>query len=169
MEEEFDYTADMQIDETALDVEWLEQPNLAMKYGKIYAKARKELTLAEENIKVIRAELIAKANDDPDTCLGAGVKPTGPNIEAYYRNHRKHKAAKDAWVEAQYNCNMAEIAKNEIGFTRKAALEALVTLHGQQYFAGPVFPRNLTKERQEREENKKQSNSSVKSRFTRQK
>lgn len=166
MEEELDYTEDMRIDEDALDVEWLNQASLSMKYGKMYAKARKELTLAEENIKVVRAELIAKANDDPDTCLGDGVKPTGPNIEAYYRNHRKHKAAKDAWVEAQYNCNMAEIAKNEISFTRKAALEALVQLHGQQYFAGPSIPRNLHEERVAKE---KKVNSGISSRLQGQK
>jgi hypothetical protein len=31
---------------------------------------------------------------------------------------------------------------------RKDALENMVRLHGQQYFAGPRIPRNLTEERQ---------------------
>jgi hypothetical protein len=50
---------------------------------------------------------------------------------------------------------MAEVAKNEFSFTRKAALENLVQLHGQNYFAGPKVPRNLSKERDEKEERQK--------------
>jgi hypothetical protein len=42
--------------------------------------------------------------------------------------------------------NLVDIAKNEISFTRKAALENLVQLHGQQYFAGPKMPRDLKEE-----------------------
>jgi hypothetical protein len=141
------YEDDIRIDDSALDVEWCEQANLSMRYGKHYAECRKALTLSEEKIKIVRAELIKLANQDPDRYLGSGVKPTAPNIEAFYRNHVRHKAAKDEWVEAQYELNMAEVAKNEISFTRKAALEALVTLHGQNYFAGPKMPRNLTEER----------------------
>jgi hypothetical protein len=34
-------------------------------------------------------------------------------------------------------------------------LENLVQLHGQNYFAGPKVPRNLSKERDEKEERQK--------------
>jgi len=146
-----DYEKDMKIDETALDVEWFEQAPLALRYGKYWARARRNLTIAEEKIKVVRAELIKLANLNPDKYLGKDVKPTGPNVEAFYRNHSRHKAAKDEWIEAQYNLNMIEVAKNEISFTRKAALENLVKLHGQGYFAGPKMPRNLTEEMQKRD------------------
>lgn len=146
-----DYIKDSQIDVDALDIEWADQAELAMRYGKHWAVCQQKLTEAEENIKIIRAELIKQANENPDKFLGEGVKPTGPNIEAYYRNHKKHKEAKTMWIEAQYTLNMATIAKNEISFTRKAALEALVTLHGQQYFAGPSVPRNLSEEYKKRE------------------
>lgn len=146
-----DYIKDSQIDVDALDVEWADQAELAMRYGKHWATCQQKLTEAEENIKIIRAELIKQANENPDKFLGEGVKPTAPNIESYYRNHKKHKEAKTAWIEAQYTLNMATIAKNEISFTRKAALEALVTLHGQQYFAGPSAPRNLSEEYKKRE------------------
>ena len=101
---------------------------------------------AEENVKVIRAELIAKVSTNPEKCLGDGVKATVATTEAYYRNHKEHKQAKQEWIDAQYECNMAEVAKWEIGNSRKAALENLVKLHGQNYFAGPSVPRNLTKE-----------------------
>ena len=149
------YTEDMRIDETALDVECLEQTGLAMKYAKIYATAKKAVTEAEEEIKVIRSELVRNANYDPDKCLGDGVKPTGPNVEAYYRTHAEHKDAKQELIDLQYELDMAEVAKNEICFTRKAQLENLITLHGQQYFAGPKMPRDLSFEAQKRHKEKK--------------
>lgn len=142
------YEEDIRIDETALDVEWLEQASLAMRYGKHWARCKMALTLAEEKIKVVRAELIKLANEDPDKYLGEGTKATAPNIEAFYRMHKRHKEAKQEWIDAQFELNIAEIAKNEISFTRKAALENLVVLHGQQYFAGPRIPRDLSEQRE---------------------
>jgi len=140
------YQEDIRIDETALDVEWLEQASLAMKYGKYYALARRRFIEAEEKVKVVRAELIAEANANPVKCCKKD-KPNAADIEAYYRNAKRHKDAKEEWVTAQYELDMAEIAKNEIGFTRKSALENLVRLHGQQYFAGPKVPRDIEWER----------------------
>ena len=140
------YEEEMIIDETALDVEWVEQARLSLKYGRHWAECKNELTLAEENIKLVRSELIKEANEDPEGCLGEGIKPTAPVVEAYYRNHKRHKAAKQEWVEAMFEANVAEIAYKEVSWTRKAALENLVKLHGQQYFAGPSVPRNLSEE-----------------------
>jgi hypothetical protein len=145
---DLDYTSDIIIDETALDVEWLEQANLAVRYGRHWAICRKRLTEAEEKVKVIRAELIAEANADPVKCCNK-EKPNAADIEAYYRISKRHKLAKEEWVKAQYNLDMAEVAKNEISYTRKVALENLVRLHAQQYFAGPKIPRDLTRERRE--------------------
>lgn len=148
------YENDIRIDETALDIEWLEQASLAMKYGKHYAICRKKLAEAEERVKVVRAMLIAEANEDPQECCNKD-KPNAADIEAYYRKHKKHKLAKEQWMEAQFELDMAEIAKNEISFTRKAALENLVRLHGQQYFAGPQIPRELSYEVQQKAKQKK--------------
>lgn len=139
------YEKDLQIDADALDLEWLGQATLAMKYVKHYAACRKRLTVAEENIKVVRAELIRRANSNPlKYCLKD--KPNAADIEAYYRNHVKHKEVKEEWIEAQYEFTMAEGAKNEFSFTRKASLEAMVTLHGQNYFAGPSMPLAINRE-----------------------
>lgn len=142
---------DMHIDESTLDIELLDQGTLALKYGRYWAQCKERLTRAEENIKVIRSELIRLANDDPNKHLGLDVKPTGPNIEAFYRNHPEHKQAKEEWIEAQYELDMAEVAKNEISFTRKAMLDGLVRLHGQGYIAGPITPHNLSELRKEKQ------------------
>ena len=148
---DINYERDIHIDESALDVEWADQAELALKYGRHYAECRRTITEAEEKIKVVRAELIAEANSDPEGTTNK-EKPNAADIEAYYRNHKRHKAAKESWVQAQYECNMAEVAKNEFSFTRKAALEALVNLYVAGYFAGPKMPRNLVEERKIKQE-----------------
>lgn len=148
------YEKDMRIDASALDVEWLDQAPLAMKYGRNFAEYKRDLTNAQERIKVVRSELIKEANEDPVGCCDK-EKPNSNDIEAYYRNHNRHKEIKKEIVELQYELDMAEIAKNEISFTRKIALENLVRLHGQQYFAGPSVPRDLSKEWEQREKQKR--------------
>lgn len=153
-----DYEKEMEIDCEALEIEWLDQTALAFKYGKHWADCQKKLELAQENIKLIRSDLIKEANEEPNKHLGEGIKATGVIVEAYYRNHQRHKDAKTKIIALQFEANVADIAKSEISFTRKAALEHLVTLHGQQYFAGPSIPRDIT---WEREEKKKKANEGI--------
>ena len=153
-----DYENDIKIDENALDVEWLDQASLAMKYGRHWAECQQKFQRTEEKIKLVRSELIAEVNSNPEKTLGEGIKPTGPNIESFYRNHIDHIKAKEDWVEAQYQLNVADIAKWEISHTRKIALENLVKLHGQNYFAGPSVPRDLGYEAQQKHAQKKSDN-----------
>lgn len=160
------YEEDVAIDESSLDLEWLNQPSLMMKYGQHRASLQRDLDLAEENIKVIRSELIKKANTNPDKYLGVGVKPTAPVVEAFFRNNSRHKEAKQAYIDLQYEVNMAWIATNSID-ARKVALENLVKLHGQQYFAGPRVPNDITRSR--KKVNQAESNRGVAQKMRRQK
>ena len=160
-----DYESDMTIDDSSLDVECLEQGNLALKYGRIYAEAKRDVEYAEEKLKIIRSELIREANEDPEGCCGK-EKPNAGDIEAYYRNHEDHKAAKKELIDLTFELTMTEHAKNEVCFTRKAMLEALITLHGQQYFAGPKMPRDLSFEAQKRHKQKK-TNTGIAGKMTR--
>lgn len=150
-----DFEKDIVIDSDALDVEWLNQPALAMQYGKWYAECFRTLQEAEEHIKLVRSQLVKRANDDPAGVLGKDVKPTVVNVESYYRQHEDHIDAKKEIVEAQYQLNIAMAAKNEIGHSRKTALENLVKLHGHNYFAGPTMPRDLSYENEQAQEQKR--------------
>lgn len=156
-----DYLKDIRIDETALDVEWLEQAELAIKWGKYYSQCKEEFTRAEENVKVIYSELLLAINKNPEKYLGKGIKPTDAKVDAAIRIHPKHKAAKEEWIDAMKKLNDAEIIKSEISFTRKAALENLVQLHGQNYFAGPSVPRNLKSERESRKQQTEEHNKRI--------
>lgn len=156
-----DYGKDIKIDDTALDVEWLNQPALAIKWGVYWANCTMKVQQAEENVKLVRSELIEKVTGDPEKYLEEDVKPTAPIVEAYYRNHKEHKKAKKDLVKAQFELNVAIITKGEFSSGRKEALKNLVILHGQNYFAGPSVPRDLTKEAS-KQEIQKTSNKKIK-------
>ncbi len=152
------YKNDIRIDETALDVEWLGQAELAVKWGRLWSEAKDELDRADENVKVVRSELVLEINTDPEKYLGEGVRPTDAKVEAAYRVDERYKEAKERWLRAMKDFNDIDVVKNEISFTRKAALENMVQLHGQQYFAGPKIPRNLKNEVKARRESNKKIN-----------
>ena len=148
---ELNYKNDVKINESALDLEWLDQAELAIKYGKEWVIARKKVALLDEKIKVVRSELIREAWENPEECLG---QPKGSiqTVEAYYRTRNKHKKLKQKLIEAQEELDLVEVAKNEIAFTRKSALENAVKLYIAGYFAGPNVPRDLTKLRNREED-----------------
>lgn len=166
MDNDLNYEQDMMIDHTALDVEWLDQASLALKYGRHVIDLRHQLQMAEEEVKTVRSELVDSVNRNPKSTTGK-EKPTATDIEAYYRKHPDYKEAVKEKLDLEAEVNMAEIAKNEIVYTRKQALENLVILHGQQYFAGPSVPRDLNKEWRKRHEDEEKANDGVSQRMKR--
>jgi len=152
------YEEDVKIDHSQLDIEWLEQTSLAMRYGEEFADAKRDVSDAIEKVKIIKAKLVRRANKKPDKCLGKGIKATAPVVEAYYRSHADHMAAKEDLIEKEHTLTIIEIAKNEISFTRKTALENLVKLYNSQYFAGPEMPRELDSEWEQHEKQKRANN-----------
>jgi hypothetical protein len=143
---EINYEKDIHIDEDQLDVEWVEQPDLAMKYASNLAKLRTKVRGLEEEKKVVRSECIVEANENPEGCTGK-AKPNSADLEAYYRTQTVYKDVIEDLLKAKEELEFAELAFQEISWTRKNALENLVKLHAQQYFAGPSIPRDLSMKR----------------------
>lgn len=148
-----DYKKDVRINDAALDLEWLDQAELSVKYGKEWSVLKKKVAILDEKMKVIRSKLIRKAWADPQATLG---QPKGSiqTVEAYYRTHKKHMKIKQELFDAQEELDLVEVAKNEISFTRKSALENMVKLYAADYFAGPNVPRDLSKLRNRDEDRK---------------
>jgi hypothetical protein len=163
-----DLDADMEINESALDVECLRQPKLAFIYGSNLSECKRINSEKYEAVKTIKAELVEKVNSDPDKYLGVGKKPTLQVVEAFYRNHKKFKKAKKEMIQATFEENIAFYAYQEISLTRKKMLENLIQLHNANYFAGPSIPRNLTAEKLKTQE-QKQLDSNVASKLQRKK
>lgn len=137
---ELDYEKDLEIDPDNLDLEWLEQPNLFRKYSEESEFAESKVRRTHENLKTIRSELVLEVTEDPS--LANADKATGPVIEAYYRTHKKYKKAKQEWLEAEEEAGLLKVAVFAFN-QRKVALESLVKLNGQNYFASPTVPQEL--------------------------
>ena len=142
------YEEDCKIDETALDVEWLEQPSLMVKYCREEAKAKKEVDLAKEEMDLIRAELDKDIRTNPEE-FGIS-KITESVVSNIILAHEKYFTAQHAFFDAKFE---ADITRGMVRTMehRKTALENLVVLHGQKYFAGSRVPRNLTQEKENRQ------------------
>ena len=142
---DLNYEDDIKIDKENLHKEWLKQPSISYEYKKHYINLKKLYQLKYEELKTIRSQLIKEANEDPDGCCGKS-KPNAGDIEAYYRDHKKYKKIKEELIEVEYEMNMAEVAKDEIAFTKKKALEELGILWKAEYYAIPNLPKNFGEE-----------------------
>ncbi len=142
------YETDIEIDESALDVEWVEHPRRMLKYCEMSARANREMALAKEALDVVRAQLDQKVRSDPDS-YGVVAGPRGiteGGITAAILVHPEYEVANRRCLDARYECDIATGVVHAFDH-RKTALENLVRLHGQSYFAGPAIPRNLAEER----------------------
>lgn len=157
MDPQFDYEQDTAIDPDALDTEWLEQPRLMMRYAQFLANSRRELERAKEKLDIIRAELDKEIRTDPEK-FGI-AKVTEGAINSTILTNSDFQAGQKELNDAQYEVNMAQGAVRAIE-GKKDALENLVRLHGQQYFAGPRVPRDLSKE-WEQKQNQKSADAKV--------
>jgi len=149
--EELDYQGDIIIDESALDVEWLEQPRLMLKYGSHAARMRKEVDKAKENLDIVRAKLDKDIRSNPDK-YGI-VKLVEAAVQNAIVESEDYREANQRYLKAKYEADVARAAVGAME-QRKEALENLVRLHGLQYFAGPKVPRDLSKEAQRRHRQK---------------
>lgn len=127
---------DLRIKKTDLANEWVKQPNLFSKYATASAELKRIAQEKAEQAKLIKSELKADATENPDACLGRGVKPSNEKIEAYATAHQDYQNAVQKAIEAQYRADMAENAVFAL-HQRKAALENLVRLASMEYFATP--------------------------------
>jgi hypothetical protein len=158
-----DYDKDVRIDETALDVECLDQPSLMVKYARLLADAERELDKAKEALDLVKAELDKEIRSDPDKF--DLIKATETSVANTVIMQPKYVEASNRVIEAKYEAKVLAGVVRAMD-ARKTMLETLVKLHGQQYFAGPNVPRDLSYEAQRLHAQKK-VDQGVASKFTR--
>jgi hypothetical protein len=156
------YEADITIDSEALDVEWLRQPRLTYQYGKLQAEIELKLGKAKEDLDLIKADLDKQIRLNPDEF--EVVKITEVAVTNTIIAHPDYQNQNGIVLDLIYELNVIKAAKAGIE-TKKTALENLVKLNGQNYFAGPTVPRDLTKE-WEQKENQRESNRMVRMKRT---
>ena len=142
---ELNYEKDIFIDENQLDIEWLEQSSLMLKYCNHESQMEQNLDIEKTKLDLLKSELDSQIRKNPsdfgvekitETVVLNAVIATEEYQEAYL-----------TYLDVKFE---RDVAKNAVkAFSqRKDALENLVKLHGQSYFAGPRIPRNISEERQ---------------------
>ena len=157
MKKDLNYANDVSIDESALDVEWLRQPTLVRLYNQEVAERKRQLARLSEELGVLKAELTRKININPEKYGLA--KATVDTVNSTIVIQEEYQDLRNQIIESEYELEMA-IGGSRAMDHKKTALENLVKLFGQNYFAGPALPRDISKEWLEKEE-KRQSNSKI--------
>ncbi len=150
---DLNYERDVSIDETALDVEWLQQADLMYKYARYQAETKKAVDEAKEMLEFIRAKLEMDIRANPEN-YGLS-KVTESAIASSILLQPEYQESSKKYIEAKYENDVATAAVRAID-QKKTALENLVKLLGVSYFAGPSAPRDLSLEWNERIEKKEQ-------------
>jgi len=140
---DLNYKEDLAIDESALDLEWLGQPALMLKYTQALAKARREVDRLKEKLSVTKAELDQKIRKRPDNFDIEKITETV--IQNTIILQVDYQDDMNDLIEAQYEQQMLQGAVSAVD-QKKQALENMVKLYGQQYFAGPKVSRDLEQE-----------------------
>jgi len=156
--EEINYEQDVAIDSNALDLEWLNQPELMRKYAKHMADAKKELDEAKERLDVGKARIETDIRANPEKHNMA--KSTEAAIQSAIILQPEYQKLAREYSDAKYEYEVAGAVVRAID-QRKTALENLVRLLGLSYFAGPQSPRDLEQEKLA-EKSRKMENQKVK-------
>lgn len=131
---------DRRIDPEQLDIEVARQADAFFNWAEraVYAKAA--LERAEESLASVEATLQLRCRELPDTFGLKNVSEAG--IKAAVRLHPDYAAASQAYLTAKMESSWLDKAVVTMDM-KKRMLEAMIDLHGQQYFAGPSVPRDL--------------------------
>ena len=137
------YEKDIEIDGEALDQEWMGQAALMLKYAQHSARMRKLLEEAKQSLDIAKAEADQKIRSNPDKY---GIEKITETVVANtILNEKYYKQAYTEFLDTKFESDMAQGAVNAFEH-RKSALENLVRLYGQQYFAGPTIPYQINRD-----------------------
>lgn len=151
-----DYIQDMKIEPDELDLELIGQPVLMVKYSAKLSEAKERRDLMKEELDLTRAQCDRDIREEPGK-FGL-EKITETAVSNIILTLDDFKDAQEQLRRVNYDVNVLQGVVNAIE-QRKSALENLVRLLGQNYFAGPSIPRNL---QEETELKQKESNKKVK-------
>lgn len=143
------YERDIQIDPHGLEIEWLKQAALRIKYGKALAEANRDRDLGKEKVALVKAGLDLQARTEESIQAQIGkydskgkLTVTETAIATWVTLHVDYQEVNEEFHELKYQ---AEILDNVVKAfdQRRNALENLVSLWKGNYFAGPKEPKEL--------------------------
>ena len=150
----YNYLEELSIDTDALDVEWLMQPQLFMKWAELYVEAELLHDKAKEKLEYVRASIDSKVRSNPSEYTKSEKKPTETQINGIITIDEEYKEASANFISAKKSFKNLGLALKAFE-QRKSALENLVKLHGQTYFASPTVNSERTLSESVRAANKR--------------
>ena len=145
-EQDLNYMQDLKIDQYNLDLEWVNQAHLMMKYSEASAQAvfdRDKLKQARDLIEA-KLDRIARSSPAPaelPTSAKTG-EATAPAILNWIHNQPEYIEAQQKRIEAEYRVNLYQQAIFAFQ-ARKSALENLVKLHLGKYYSETYVPPDM--------------------------
>ena len=133
--DESTYKDDLFIDKFNLDLEWLKQAMLFVKWAERWAQAVERRDRAKQLLEVVKAEIYSKIRADPQV-YKLPSKPTESTINSYIITTKKHKEAFDSLIERNREVNILASAKEAMNHKRKA-LEYVTQLMLGGFYANP--------------------------------
>ena len=123
-----------ELDETRLDEHWIEQPRIMFKAMKDLADAKLAVDEAKTHLQVVEAETSKEVRSDP---VEYGIeKVTEKAITECLVSSEPVVEATASLQEKKHHADICQAMVTALDH-RKKALEKLVDLHGQSYFATP--------------------------------
>lgn len=136
------YAELMRIDPDALDVEWVEQAGKFYHLAEELAETRRDMEVQEQDLELLEATRASKIRRRASR---AGVKITEGAIKEQLLQSEEMIKARSTLLSCKHEVEILTAAVRAMD-VRKQALENLVRLQGQNYFAGPKEPRELSTE-----------------------
>lgn len=123
------------IDRSSLDEEWAGQPELFYTHAEKLAFAKKELEHRRAQVDIAKAKVSLDVRRNPKE-YKIDCRLTDKLIEQVVTVDVRVRRATAALQTSQHAVNILQAAVQALDH-RKRALEGLVSLHGQGYFAAP--------------------------------
>ncbi len=123
------------IDQLALDREWMDQPGLFFQYAKLLADAKRKLDESKSFLEVVKANMSRNVRDNP--AAHQVTKITEGAITGAVTSSSVVQEAVKSVTENRHSVDVLTAAVTAMDH-RKKALENLVYLHGQNYFSTPT-------------------------------
>lgn len=140
---------DKEIDPSRLDLECTLQTDKFFRWAQAAVEANAEVDRAKLNLDVVKTKLELECRKNPEH-FGL-AKATEAAVDAAVKCHEDYQNAVEDFHEARREAKLLDVAVNTME-QKKRMLESLITLHGQQYFAGPSVPRDLISDWKEHQE-----------------
>lgn len=132
--DEVDYRNEIKVDMERLEENLISQPELVMKYGRLWAQKTKERDRAKENLSVIDSEQDTYARKNWEDI--SDVKLTEKSVMSHVLKTEEHKKAMNTLLDLTEEVNILSVAKSAFDH-RKKSLEGLVSLFIAGYYADP--------------------------------